>query len=49
VKPALELTAREPRALHDLSVLVGTGELEDALGKINGNGSSIHIQAPRWN
>ena len=26
-------------------MLIGRGELEDVLGKINGNGSSIHIDS----
>jgi hypothetical protein len=43
VEPALELPKREARALKHLPVLIGRDELEYALGKVNGNGSSIHL------
>jgi len=42
-EPALELTTRQARPLQHRPVHIGDGELEDALGKVNGNTSSIHI------
>jgi hypothetical protein len=45
VQPALELPTREPRPLGHLPALIGSRQLEDVLGKINGNGSSIHVDS----
>jgi hypothetical protein len=42
-KPALELGAGEALGFNDAPVLVGHGELEHGFGKIDGNGSSIHL------
>lgn len=43
LKPALELATREPRSLDHFPVLVGDNQLKNVLGKINSNGSSIHL------
>ncbi len=42
-KSALELGAGEALGFNDAPVLVGHGELEHGLGKIDGNGSSMHV------
>jgi hypothetical protein len=39
------LAARESGALHELPLLIGSGEREDVLGKVDRNGSSIHINS----
>jgi hypothetical protein len=46
-EPALELPTRQACPLKHFPLLVGDGQLEDALGKVNGNSSSIHIGLPR--
>jgi hypothetical protein len=37
-----KLSAGKPRALKHFPILIGRGELEHVLGKINGNGS-LHV------
>jgi hypothetical protein len=47
LKPAFELAAAQASTLDHAPVLVGDGELEDVLGKIDSNNgssrSSIHL------
>jgi hypothetical protein len=42
-KEAFELPPCEPMRAHDAPVLIGFGQLEDRLCKIDGHGSSIHV------
>ena len=43
VEPALELGAGQAVRFDNLPVVIGNSQLEDTLGQINGNGSSMHF------
>ncbi len=42
-EPVFELTARQTMRFDDAPLAISHGELKNVLGKINGNGSSIHF------
>ncbi len=42
-EPALELRARQAMRFDDMPLAIGHGQLENVLGKIDGDGSSIHF------
>jgi hypothetical protein len=42
-KPAFELGAGEALRFNHMPFLIGNGELKHGLGKVDGNGSSIHV------
>ena len=45
-EPALELRARQAMRFDDMPLAIGHGQLENVLGKIDSDGSSIHFGFP---